>query len=246
MTIRTTNLNASDFEAGGKIRTADGKLISLKHICIEEERPSINISEASKGDTLVLRCGKKFICTGENNETGSHYAKDGEVSLWFAVNGHCPAWGDGYDVVELVKTTKEPIVSLEGLQVGDRFRTRNGQVFTCTKIKDYGSPIIANSKEHCGIHFKWNGTSNMSFHPEYEAVERLKPSVADQISQQLNRLDKSQVGRVVVSETEWKILKTEVVPDWNGRLYVDGVRVLFTSDRGDVPPGNFDIQLKFR
>jgi hypothetical protein len=245
MTIRDIDLNASQFEAGAKYRTNDGKLVTLKHVCVEEAPPRVNIADAGRGDTLVLRNGERFICTGDQSEGGSRCARGAKYRLWFHLDGTCPSCDDDYDVVELIKAP-DPTISLEGLKVGDRFRVRNGDIFTCTRLDSCGSPIYAKSKNHGGIYFRWSGESNMDDRPEFEAIERLTPSILGQLREQLSKLDKAQVGRVVVSHQEWEELQKEVRFDKNGHIFVDGVRVLYTSLLNDVPPGRFDIQFKFR
>ena len=178
MTIHSTRRTSSDFEVGTQYLTSDGKLITLKHVCIEENRPRIDISDAKKGDTFVLRCGEKFVCKGELYSDGSIRSwrgvdPDGRI-LYFRFNGYCPSFGADMEVVELIRAP-EPRVSLEGLQVGDRFRVRNGCIFTCARLDSYGSPIWAKSDTPSDTqYFGFDGRSCPACE-ELEAVERLTP-----------------------------------------------------------------------
>jgi hypothetical protein len=78
--------------------------------------PRVSIKEAKVGDVFRLRCGVEFVCTAVNGDArGYHMAKgtpaDGKVSIGlnFGCDGHCPAWGAGYDVVELIPAPTPPL-----------------------------------------------------------------------------------------------------------------------------------------
>jgi hypothetical protein len=248
MAIRDITLSSDQFETGAQYRTTDGKVVTLEQVRVEEALPRVDITNAVKGDIFVLRNGEKFTCTGERDKSGDTLVLRGEnkqYQFWFWLNGTCRPFGSERDVIELIKGEK-PVVSLEGLRVGDRFRVRKGDIFTCERIESCGSPIYAKSSDSFGIYFRWNGQSNMEECSEYEAVERLTPSVFEQVKEAVRKLGEENIEKIVVSQSDWHHIREEADTPDGTAVYIGGLKILCSGDTFAYPQGRFNIRLKLR
>lgn len=251
MTILDTDLSAKDFEVGIQYRTNDGKVVTLKEVDVEEDLPRADLASAAKGDIFVLRSGERFTCTGVRADAEGEpvwLARNEYSELWFWFDGASRPLGPDKDVVELIKVEK-PVVSLEGLQVGDRFRTRDGAIFICTKLKSFSSPIWAESKKWGGIYFRWNGNSNIvELQHDLVAVERLESNLISKIQVAIEKNGRENVVKVVVNEEEWEQVRKEAEEAGFYRDYsvlLGRIKVFFSTGSLIVPKGSFNIQLKF-
>ena len=205
--------------------------------------PRVPIVDAAKYDVLVLRNGKRFVCTGSTGpHTGSKEAKCGTKTLLFALTGACPGLDEDYDVVEVVPAPK---VSIRDARVGDTFVLRNGEQFECVDVysmavdgfyearsrRTTGHPILC-----FGLDGRCPGWGS-----DYDVVEVVtapEPSLADKVFDQVSKVEPASIEKVVISSSDYSKHFEEV----KARIREVGGTRLYHSSK--IDPGRFEICFK--
>jgi hypothetical protein len=133
-TIRKTRRTASDFEVGTQYVTSDGKLVTLKHVCVEDYQSKVELKGIEAGRKVRLRNGDVLTFVKKISDLAAwpyRFTKEDGYELYFASDGsyYSSERCDDRDVVEILPL-KQGRVSLAAAAAGDQFQLRNGQVRT--------------------------------------------------------------------------------------------------------------------
>lgn len=102
--------------------------------------PMVSIEDANVGDVFRLRNGKEFECVDTTSKHGFYQGKlkdpSVERTLWFRLDGHCPAWEDDYDVIEVVPASPPTLIDKVIAQVAAAKRGSIDQIVISSKDYD--------------------------------------------------------------------------------------------------------------
>jgi hypothetical protein len=178
MTAYQIPISSQDFASNAEFLTTDGKLIKVKHFCVERveetsEKPPIHLGGVKTGDVLTLRNGE-VLAVSELSSTPGGDVKAGPY--WFFLDGRRVTCDSSYDVVELNADRRPGLVSLEGLKAGDKFRTRCGKVYRYDP--DGCDTYIRGVNEGgtFGLYFRSNGRCNLDTESD-DVIEILPTAV---------------------------------------------------------------------
>ena len=138
MTIHQINLTSDCLQPGKQCQTSDGKIVTLKHVCIEEAPDSrkISLADMEIGQRVRIRDGRllTLIEVRQHHVWPYLFKQEQEhlVALSFTVNGNWSAAGDGSrDIVEILPL-EPPGIRLHGIKVGQEVRDRTGRILIHT------------------------------------------------------------------------------------------------------------------
>ena len=209
---------------------------------IKAPKPRVSIGGAVVGDKIRLQNGEIGEVVRRTTHGGANIqvrfpqssGPNGNSLRWYYPDGRRMVDGEQWHAVELIRPSV-PRICLVDLRVGDRFRVRSGEVFTCLTINGRGGPIYAKGERHSGLYFLYDGRCNLTNYSDLEAVELLEPSVLEQIRRAVRGIDRESIEKVVVSEELWRRAQEEVgvagKDGTEGRVYVDNIRVWYDPVR---------------
>jgi hypothetical protein len=174
VTIQDLQITSDQFAGCSQFRTSDGKLIKVKNFCVEEDAEPVSIKDADIGSRLRLRNGEVIEIIGTSKTPGGNKKSE---KYWHFNDGRRVNFKREFDVVEILELKeKQATVPLTGLQWGDTFRTRDGEVFRYEGEKEgghfFGKRVPGSGG---GLYFREDGRCS-PHNSEYEVVEITKAS----------------------------------------------------------------------
>lgn len=151
MTIRTIDVSSSALQAGAQIRTNDGKLVTLKHVCVEAPQADTDPSSVSLRD-LDLKPGQKArtrkgkLLTFQRLSSYSSswpyifLDEDGVEATYTPDGVYRSDFVQDLDDIEEVLPFEPAKVDLKDVKIGQKVRLKNGEIVALsTIINDQGS-----------------------------------------------------------------------------------------------------------
>lgn len=106
MTIKDIDVTSDYFQSGGQIRTSDGKLVTFKHVCVEEAKPVVPLVGVPIGGKFRLRNGRTLVLEASKYLSfGKFFGRELSPSrdgLFFEEDGTCRIGSGENDVVEIL------------------------------------------------------------------------------------------------------------------------------------------------
>jgi hypothetical protein len=99
-------INSTDIASEAQFELADGKIVTLKTFCIEEQAQRVSIETLGVGDKFKTRNGEIFTIEGISvTPGGNKRARSPQSHYWFYNSGACASYSAQYDVIEAIPRT---------------------------------------------------------------------------------------------------------------------------------------------
>ena len=159
-----------------------------------------SLKDAAVGDIIETLDGRAYTVEKIDDKDDMLFAKpnDGVLSLWFKRNGQCL----GYPNENAIGLTKAPRVSIKDAKEGDTFVLRNGREYVCIEILNSFCRASHENEGPLWFHFDRFCPALNDSHDVIKLIPRSKPSLSEQISSQLHKIDGA-IDRIVVSRADW-------------------------------------------
>jgi hypothetical protein len=251
MTIRTIDIDSNALQAGAQIRTNDGKLVTLKHVCVEAPglatqaeacASGIHLGDLRLGQKVRTKRGKILIFSEKVTYPSPWPYRFNGGSLSYTPEGfyssHCGP--DPMDIVEILPFVEER-VRLDDVRVGDGLRLRNGERVEVIQLStSSGGNKQTTAAERSSYWFYDNG-ERVNDDRSFDVVEWIpapKPSLADRVFAQASKVDKDTIDEVAISTSDY----TQHYGTVQDRLRELGsFRLLHSTE---LDSGKFEIRFK--
>lgn len=150
-------INSTDIASEAQFELADGKIVTLKTFCIEEQVQRVSIEALGVGDKFKTRNGEIFTIEGTSTTAGGNKrARSPYSHYWFYDSGVCATHSAQYDVIEVIP---RPLLDRVDEQLAKLNKDDIDRIVLSNKDFDaiYGTKC---SNTHSGVVVKFNNCYN--------------------------------------------------------------------------------------